>query len=173
MAKEQRDKFGFDPSKDAATPMEMENASSGSASSAGANELDRSGGRQVSDPVNFNRGLFAVMMTLKPQAKEFCTHPDCLALRKEGMGLLGIPEQLANSFNERKSTDRMFALLRATQDRNKGVDKRLLEPKYTRSTKPQMIPGSAWQSDDEYSHDRVQGLMNLARDREQSGHHDH
>jgi hypothetical protein len=171
MAKEQRDKFGLDPSKDAATPMEMENASSGSASSAGSNELDRSGGRQVSDPVNFNRGIFAVMMTLKPQAKEFCTHPDCVSLRKEGMGLLGIPEQLANTFNERKSTDRMFSLLKATQDRNKGVDKRVFEPK--KDTQGRIEPGSAWQSDDEYSHDRVQGLMNLARDREQSGHHDH
>lgn len=173
MAKEKRDKFGFDPSKDAATPMEMENSASGSLNSGGGNELDRKGGRQFSDPVNFNRGIFAVMMTLKPQAKEFCTHPDCLALRKEGMELLGIPEQLANTFNERKSTDRMFALLRATQDRNKGVDKRYFEPKKAKGGFSEMIPGSAWQSDDEYSHDRVQGLMNLARDRENAGHHNH
>jgi hypothetical protein len=171
MAKEQKDKFGFDPSKDASTPMEMENSASGSLNSGGGNELDRTGGRQVSDPVNFNRGLFAVMMTLKPQAKEFCTHPDCLALRKEGMGLLGIPEQLANTFNERRSTDRMFALLKATQDRNKGADPRSLGPKKT--AEGGIIPGSGWRSDDEYSHDRVQGLMNLARDREDSGHHNH
>jgi hypothetical protein len=54
--------------------------------------------RQFQDPINYHRGLFALMASFDWDRGKFSENLEDVALRNEGLALLGLPTSLAATF---------------------------------------------------------------------------
>lgn len=148
--------FSIGPESDGDTTQEGQNAVAGGRRQGPSRSVADTGrGRQTANP-DFHRGMFAVMMTMLPSKKEFCEAPDCVALRNEGMDLLGIPAHLSEQFNKRGRVEKMFSMMKATEGSGEGA-------RDARSDT----------GDEERSINYVRDLQNLAQNREDTGGHKH
>jgi len=148
--------FGIGPDSDGSTVQEGQNeVTSGLRQLSTRYTADSGRGRQATNP-DFHRGMFAVMMTMLPSKKEFCEGPDCVALRNEGMELLGIPLHLSDQFNKRGRTEKMFSMMKATT--SSGEEAR------------EAREGTG---EEDRSINYVRDLQGLAKLREDAGGHNH
>jgi len=91
---------GLAPTTDAATNDELLNAQSGTLPSVGAVPVGREDATRASDnPVNYHRGLFALMASFDWDKGKFSERMEDVALRNEGLSLLGLPTNLPVELN--------------------------------------------------------------------------
>lgn len=88
MAKEQGDESNLD----------AQNASSTGAMQ-GTSGITAEVGRQTQNPVNYHRGLFALMASFDWDKGKFSERMEDVALRNEGLTLLGLPANLPVAMN--------------------------------------------------------------------------
>ena len=87
-------------SSEDATNLEAQNEAGGRGTSVGTGpEHDRSRGRMERDPVNFRRGMFALMASFDWDRGQFSEHPEDVALRDTAMDLLNLPRHLSSQFS--------------------------------------------------------------------------
>lgn len=78
--------------------IDAQNASSTGALG-GRSGVTREVGRQSASPVNYHRGLFALMASFDWDKGQFSERLEDVALRNEGLALLGLPTNLPASLN--------------------------------------------------------------------------
>lgn len=88
MADKQGDESNFD----------AQNAASTGAMQ-GTSGITRDVGRQTQNPVNYHRGLFALMASFDWDRGKFSERMEDVALRNEGLSLLGLPTNLPVELN--------------------------------------------------------------------------
>lgn len=130
--------------------IDAQNASSTGASS-GRFGVTREVGRQSANPVNYHRGLFALMAAFDWDKGRFSERIEDVALRNEGLTLLGLPTNLPVTMNPDvvQMTDLIEQLTGGQAE---------AQERYQREGARQEAPGGG-----RSSADYVQGLVNLSK----------
>lgn len=140
MADKQGDESNFD----------AQNAASTGAMQ-GTSGITREVGRQTQNPVNYHRGLFALMASFDWDKGKFSERMEDVALRNEGLSLLGLPANLPVELNP--DATQMSALIQQLTGGSEEATKR-----YKREGKRQETTGGGRSSED-----YVKGLVNLSQ----------
>jgi len=130
--------------------IDAQNASSTGALG-GMSGVTREVGRQSSNPINYHRGLFALMAAFDWDKGRFSERMEDVALRNEGLTLLGLPTNLPATMNP--DAVQMSALIEELTGGQAEAQER-----YFREGARQEAPGGG-----RSSADYVQGLVNLSK----------
>jgi len=130
--------------------IEAQNASSTGALG-GVSGFTSDVGRQSANPVNYHRGLFALMASFDWDNGKFSERMEDVALRNEGLSLLGLPTNLPASMNP--DAVQMAALIEQLTGGQEVAQER-----YHREGARQEATGGG-----RSSADYVQGLVNLSK----------
>lgn len=133
MAKEERNvmrpegikQANLTPNKDAEDTEELINAEGGTRRAVGAMPVGRQMQTRVHDnPVNYHRGLFAIMAAYDWDAGKFSERLEDVALRNEGFELLGLPASAAATINPDSAQMAEFVQYLSTNNETRSANAR-------------------------------------------------
>lgn len=131
--------------------IDAQNASSTGALS-GRSGITAEVGRQTQNPVNYHRGLFALMASFDWDNGKFSERLEDVALRNEGLSLLGLPANLPVQLNP--DAAKMSALIEELT----GFNQKEASQRYFREGARQQATSSG-----RSSADYIKGLIQLSR----------